>query len=309
MTRYLIGIDAGATSTELLVTKKLKDENYSSKTQTKLFKPINFTLLGLEETSVRLSKIISKSVSRKILASTDYIVCGIAGARFEKDRMKLRKRISSIINYKKIHILPDVSIAFASVFNENDINCGILIAGTGSILYYRYDDGLMHRIGGWGRIAGDEGSGYWIGREALNSITQCYDGRQSSSLLINFVSKHYRITKNNLIKKIYNNNFDIPALCKLVFLCAEQGDLTSIQILKKAASYLTAHFRPLKKKKMRIALSGSLFQKEKLLEKYLKKDIRKSYPHIKFISTNNKPVTGAVKIAHKLSSINKIADE
>ena len=41
----------------------------------------------------------------------------------------------------------------------------VIIAGTGSIAYGRDADGHAARAGGWGHVLGDEGSGYWIGRQ------------------------------------------------------------------------------------------------------------------------------------------------
>ena len=32
--------------------------------------------------------------------------------------------------------------------------------------------GLGNRVGGWGEVFGDEGSGYWIGLRGLNAFTR-----------------------------------------------------------------------------------------------------------------------------------------
>jgi glucosamine kinase len=42
-----------------------------------------------------------------------------------------------------------------------------VIAGTGSAAWGRNADGVEARAGGWGYLLGDEGSGYWLGREAV----------------------------------------------------------------------------------------------------------------------------------------------
>nr|WP_322787066.1 BadF/BadG/BcrA/BcrD ATPase family protein [Pseudarthrobacter chlorophenolicus] len=42
-----------------------------------------------------------------------------------------------------------------------------VIAGTGSAAWGRNFDGAEARAGGWGYLLGDEGSGYWLGREAV----------------------------------------------------------------------------------------------------------------------------------------------
>ena len=41
----------------------------------------------------------------------------------------------------------------------------------------------LNRVGGWGYVLGDEGSGYDIGRQALVAIMKSYDGRGKSTQL------------------------------------------------------------------------------------------------------------------------------
>src|SRR5262249_7281093 len=53
----------------------------------------------------------------------------------------------------------------------------VLIGGTGSVAYGRNAAGCAARAGGWGYLAGDEGSAYWIGRESLTAVALALDGR------------------------------------------------------------------------------------------------------------------------------------
>ena len=72
------------------------------------------------------------------------------------------------------------------------------------------------------------------------------------------------------------------------------------EIIKNAAAQLLAHhFTALGKAKARIALCGSLFSQEKLLEKYLKQITKEKFPNIKFVKPEKSPVWGAVKIAKR----------
>ncbi len=43
------------------------------------------------------------------------------------------------------------------------------------------------RVDGWGNIMGDAGSGYWIGREALDAVMRAYDGRGPQTALTDVV--------------------------------------------------------------------------------------------------------------------------
>src|SRR5699024_6065353 len=60
----------------------------------------------------------------------------------------------------------------------------VLIAGTGSIAYnFSSDFKKISRVGGWGYIFGDEGSGFDIGRKAITSVLKQLDGRGKETVL------------------------------------------------------------------------------------------------------------------------------
>ena len=297
---YYIGIDCGASGTEMLVlTDKLEPAKPGKTVHYKLYKfqPINYNVHGLSESIRRLESIIKKVSKGLDMNKIRYIVAGIAGARHAADRNRIKRAISTHLKIKNISVLADTDIAFASVFGPDETNCGILIAGTGSILYFKNGNGKINRIGGWGRHLGDEGSGYWIAKEALNRVTRHYDGRSNYSKLAHSIETDFSLDRNNLIKKIYHNNFEISRITKSVFRYAEDGDKDSIDIIKRAAEHLAIHLKPLKDMHIKVALLGSLFTEEKLLRKHFENIVIKGYPDIKFVIPEQKPVWGAIKLA------------
>ena len=297
---YYVGIDCGASVTEALVLKeKLEPAKPDKPVPYKLYKfqPINFNVHGLSESTKRLESIIKKVTKGLEKKKIKHIAAGIAGARHAADRNRIKRAISTHLKINNISVLADTDIAFASVFGPNETNCGILIAGTGSILYFKNGNGKINRIGGWGRHLGDEGSGYWIAKEALNRVTRHYDGRSNYSKLAHSIEADFCLDKNNLIKKIYHNNFEISRITKSVFRYAEDGDEDSIDIIKRAAEHLAIHLKPLKDMHIRVALLGSLFTEEKLLRKHFENIVSNEYPEIKFVIPDRKPVWGALALA------------
>ncbi len=67
---------------------------------------------------------------------------------------------------KRVIVVSDVEAAWLSAFKTGKPGI-VLVAGTGSIAYGRRSNGTFARAGGLGPQKGDEGSGYWIGREWL----------------------------------------------------------------------------------------------------------------------------------------------
>ncbi|HYU11386.1 MAG TPA: BadF/BadG/BcrA/BcrD ATPase family protein [Stellaceae bacterium] len=60
---------------------------------------------------------------------------------------------------------------------------GVIIAGTGSV-GWAILGGKEYRVGGWGLVLSDEGSGAWLGREAMRRVLWAHDGRIAWSGLL-----------------------------------------------------------------------------------------------------------------------------
>ena len=88
---------------------------------------------------------------------------------------EVRKKLQKKLKFKNIEICPDTEIAFSAAFERYEINCGILIAGTGSVLYFKDKNGKILKIGGWGHVLGDHGSAYQIGLNAVKAIVGHFD--------------------------------------------------------------------------------------------------------------------------------------
>ena len=73
-----------------------------------------------------------------------------------------------------------------------DEHIGVTVdAGTGSLARGWSTDGREVGAGGWGSTLGDEGSGYWIGMQAMIAVLQSSDGRNSSTKLTKPVLDHF----------------------------------------------------------------------------------------------------------------------
>ena len=74
-------------------------------------------------------------------------------------------------------------------------------AGTGSIVYGRNASGLAARAGGWGHMIGDEGSGYWIGREALAAVVRAADGRGPADAAHRRCARAFRVADESRLPR------------------------------------------------------------------------------------------------------------
>ncbi|MDE2314073.1 MAG: hypothetical protein KGL04_07855 [Elusimicrobia bacterium] len=93
----------------------------------------------------------------------DGLVLGGTGIWTAAAKRRIKKALSAAA--RRVQVLSDVELAHRAAFDGGP---GILIvAGTGSIAFARDDKGRTARAGGWGALLGDEGSAFWIGKEAL----------------------------------------------------------------------------------------------------------------------------------------------
>ncbi|MEM9353507.1 MAG: BadF/BadG/BcrA/BcrD ATPase family protein [Planctomycetota bacterium] len=114
-----------------------------------------------------------------------------------------------------------------------------LIVGTGSVAMTRTPGGKTAVVGGWGYWFGDEGSGYAIGRDALNAVSRAADGRGSPTALLADALKHFGVEHAREIPTTLGKTSDaramIAAFSPIVSAAAEAGDASAKAIIENAA--------------------------------------------------------------------------
>ena len=103
-------------------------------------------------------------ILRKLkLGPLDGLIAGATGVWSAADRRTFARSLRPLA--PAVRALSDVELAHEAAFSGGP---GVLvIAGTGAIAYARDARGRSARAGGLGALLGDEGSAFWIGREAL----------------------------------------------------------------------------------------------------------------------------------------------
>lgn len=294
--KFLIAIDGGGTKTTgVLVNLKGK-----------IFKkvklgPSNPQKVGFERAVSLLKKLIFELSKKKRI---ELVLIGLAGG-LERDpitRKRIEKKLAQSFCFPII-VEGDQKIGFLAGTDEKD---GVLIiAGTGSIaMGWR---GKKEAIsGGWDWLLGDQGSGFWIGKKALETILSILDGRsKEKTILKEKILEKFKIKEEReFYRKFYEKDFveKIASVSKLVDECAEKGDKLSIKILKESAKELSkmaiSVIKQLKLEKERfpLVLVGSVF-KSKIITSEFQKEIKKVAKNAKFVFPKKEPVFGAIKLA------------
>lgn len=66
----------------------------------------------------------------------------------------------------------------------------VVAAGTGMVVL-GVGETTVARVDGWGNVMGDAGSGFWIGRQALEAVMRAFDGREPETSLTEVVKRKY----------------------------------------------------------------------------------------------------------------------
>jgi len=139
---------------------------------------------------------------------------------------------------QNVHLVNDAELLLGALDNAVGV---ALIAGTGSIALGRDAYGTTTRAGGWGHVLGDEGSGFEMGRQALQAAVRASDGRGRPTLLLDLILQHWQLKQaSDLISQVYPvpDTTRIAQLSSLVFAAARQGDALASEIIQRAADEL-----------------------------------------------------------------------
>lgn len=163
-----IGIDGGGTKTKGVL---YQDNRQIDEINGKMGNPI----VNFELAVSNVVQIIEQLLSNNHLQYSDIncISIGMAGASTIIDKLTLafNEKISC-----RFVVDSDLKMSHVATFKNNDGN--LFIAGTGSSLLSRKDGEFIQK-GGWGHILGDEGSGYWIGKQILKTYVDYLDYAES----------------------------------------------------------------------------------------------------------------------------------
>lgn len=298
-TKRIIGIDGGGTKTACVIGDehgRLLAVCYggSGNVKSRAREEVEQMLLDLIDQALRLS-----GSDRSQLAA---VTLGLAGSSRENDRRRMLDFLQPHLPGVQVTLHTDAITALATgAWGEAGI---VLIAGTGSIGYgFLAETGETVRVGGWGYLLGDEGSGYDLGRKALIAVLKQFDGRGEATMLTQTVLDRLKLTgPDQFIEVIYENpqaRKDIADLAILVVQAAKQGDQVALNIVDEAVQELAeivhAANNKLHKQARKLVLAGGLFGDDLFLSRF-EIACQEDLQNLQLVRTNLPPVIGAYNL-------------
>jgi len=194
----------------------------------------------------------------------------------------------------------------------------IVIAGTGSVARGMDSQGRQLRVGGWGHLFGDEGSAYWIGREAIRAVASELDGFGKPTRLTHLLLTQLAVPSAYvLMERYYSGQWSrdhMASLAVWVSKAASDGDRVAQGILSDAGQRL-ANFAitvisvlfasgnnsagqagsanaPL------VSHVGGVFENPFVLAEF-KEAVRRGYPNVRIEPPFLPPVLGSLLVAYQ----------
>ncbi len=161
----LLGIECGATRTVALAADLAGRELDRWE-----FGPSNLRFLDDRQLLDHL-----RTIARRVPAPSALAV-GMAGARTEQDRGRIEAAAAKAWPAVPCLATNDLETALAASPAKPGFAARVLVlSGTGSCVFGKARSGKVVKVGGWGHILGDKGSGYEIGLRALKAVVYYYD--------------------------------------------------------------------------------------------------------------------------------------
>jgi len=298
---YYLGIDGGGTKTRCV----LGDE--SSVLARAVAGGSNIVRSGERRAQQALHSAIRRVCAMaKITPDEVRAICiGCSGAGRQEIVGKIRAMVGGLapeLAASRIQVVGDTLIALEAAFGAGP--GAIAIAGTGSVVFGRDAAGRTARAGGWGFAISDEGSGQWIGREAVADVFRARD-RQEETALATLILEEWKLADLEALVRKANSTPppEFPRLFRVVLRASADGDSAAQGLLARAGLEL-AELAALVLRRIGpdppyvpVATTGGVFRQSEEVRRAFYNRLSAAFPGIDLRDDFVDPVMGALALA------------
>lgn len=296
--KYVVGIDGGGTKTKLTVCDSNGQVLHSA-----ISGPSNILSSGYDVAKRSITQVIEEGLvgSGYNLDECEGLCIGVAGAARESVKKQLEEIIRGTGYKGNLMITHDAETALMGGTNGDE---GILIiAGTGAICYGQTNEGITHRVSGWGHIIGDEGSAYSIGVKIINAVMKAYDGRGKETILTELLLQHMNLTSpEEIIGGIYKPEVTKQHIAEYAILidrACQSNDEVALKIIWQTvedlfecvkAALIQLNFLD---KPVKVVINGSVLVNNQYVNKGFKEKLSRIYPLVEVCTMKYDAAYGA----------------
>jgi glucosamine kinase len=213
--------------------------------------------IGLAESVRSVGDAAGQCLAQAGASFADLTAACLALAGASEPREAAAARTAFKARFPRVVVTTDAHAACVGAHRGED--GGIVIVGTGSI-GWAVSGGRSIRVGGWGFPVSDEGSGAWIGWEAIQRTLRAHDGRTAWTPLLHRVSHEFEANPHAIVRWMGRARpRDFARLAPPVLEQAGRGDPAAAEIMRRAAGQIDAiAARLIEHGATRLALMGGL---------------------------------------------------
>ena len=295
--RYFVGIDGGGTKTALVACTPDGQEIARS-----VCGPLNYNFIGLDAAL----KNLGDGIAELALPLKSMVAVGIGDPSIDDESespisKEFAARAAEMLGVP-VYIRSDAYMTLFALTGGKKSGV-LIISGTGSMTIGENDAGEIAVVGGWGRLTGDEGSGYYIGREGICAALRAFDGVAPKTALTDAALAHFGVcAPRDLISVFYGEKEpDVAGFSRCVAECAQKGDRVGENILLDAAAYLSRYASVLLEKCNADLLGvwGSVLCKNDIVRQAFEKGVREKFPNVKICEPDKSAELAAALYAAK----------
>ena len=241
----------------------------------------------------------------------DALGIGLSGAWAEADFERIRSAAAKVWPRIPCYATNDLETALVAAADRRSgehLPQVLVVSGTGSGCYGKGLKGRGVKVGGWGHVLGDKGSGYDIGLRALQAVVDGYDHELAWPELGRRLLRAQLLNEpNDLID--WAQAADKTAIASLaveVFAAWGRKDRMAAGILAATATCLArdaaACARRLAKPgtTVQFVLTGSILLKQPRFAAQVGRELRKLWPKAVVTPLQRESVWGAVELARRV---------
>lgn len=295
---YYCGWDGGGSKTEVLCC-----DEHGREIGRAAFGPLNINGAPRERVAQTIADAAAYMASMPGgLAGCRKLVIGTAGVSNVQIFSFLSEHVRAAGYDGELSIIGDQDIALAGAVEGPG---AVLIAGTGAICCGWNEEGKRTRVGGFGHLIDDGGSGYAIGRDILMAVVRAWDGRTPKTQLTEAVFQQLGVKDvSGVITWLYSSETgkkEVAALAPLLLDALNQGDAAAGEIVRRAAQELAAlaiaAWKNLGLSAGELALTGSVLTHYAAIREQVQQICREEVPEMRVISPRGSAAEGAAKLA------------
>jgi N-acetylglucosamine kinase-like BadF-type ATPase len=238
-----------------------------------------------------------RSARLPVEAKFDAIVAGVSGYDG-----RVYGRLPELPSPRAV-LMHDTPIAHAAALGGRS---GVVaIAGTGSVVYGRNDEGWSCTLGGWGFLFGDEGSAFAIARDTLAILMRAQDENDPSLVAETQAACEYFAAPSlrALMHAFYKGSVTRDRLASFASTAMRFDSLRPIaqrgadRLAELVRAAIAAGAPP------RVAFVGGVFADAGFRER-VRAGILEALPHAEIVAAHYEPVYGALLLAYREHGLN-----